>query len=68
MIKHRYYICGADNEGKLIRSTCIDTDIIHCIQLYREQLINPFKVEQMEQVNANLTIGIEKIERCGYYV
>lgn len=68
MSKHRFYIYGVNSQGEYIRSTCIDTDIIHCIQLYREHLINPHKVEQMEQVCADLHIGIEKIERTGYYV
>ena len=63
MCKHRFYIYGIDNEGQYVQSTCIDNDIIHCIHLYREQLINPHKVEQMNQVCANLPVGIEKIER-----
>ena len=63
MIKHRYYIYGVNNKGEFVRGTCLDYDMVHCINLCKEQGIELYKIERFNFETDDLPVGIEKIER-----
>ena len=59
MIKHRFLVTAMTPEGKLVSSSCVDTDMIHVIQQYRDIGWNPHSVIQSSQVHADTPIRIE---------
>ena len=66
MIKYRYIIYGANNKGEFLRGTCLDYDMIHCIKACEKQNIKIHKIEQFNFEEADLPIGIEKIEKINF--
>ena len=60
MIKHRFIVTAMTSKGKLVSSSCIDTDMINVIKQYRDTGWNPHSVIQSSQVHADTPIGIEK--------
>lgn len=53
-------------KGEFLRETCLDYDMVHCIKACEKQNIKIHKIEQFNFEEADLPIGIEKIEKINF--
>lgn len=64
MQKYRYIISGISPEGENITGSCVDTDIISAIQLFRVRGFNITSAKQAEQLPERVSAHV--IEKVRY--
>ncbi len=58
MIKHLFDVSGLDAQGKPFTGSCIASDIIDAINMFREKTYSPHEIKQDAQMPANYPCGI----------